>query len=209
MWSWQMNKHGNPTSLVAAHPGNLNAVKHGVHSSRLIQIRAAEIAAELADSAPFLPAERLAVHEAARCIAILEAIDRDLDERGLVDKAGEPRYLLNHRARVSRQLEQWLTKIAAAIEQHSAREQPPPRGELGDYVQALQHIALGLDPTATARDKLAALKELLRLGLRGRTSYLDLDEEPELARRSQAVQVATRQRELRRQERDLGLEVGN
>ena len=30
-------------------------------------------------------AERLAVHEAARCIAILDAIDRDLDQRGLVD----------------------------------------------------------------------------------------------------------------------------
>jgi hypothetical protein len=29
-----------------------------------------------------------AVHEAARCAAILEAIDRDLDARGLVDKAG-------------------------------------------------------------------------------------------------------------------------
>jgi hypothetical protein len=73
----------------------------------------------------------------------------------------------------------------------------------------LQRIALGLDPTGTARDRLAALKELLRLGLRGRTSYLELGEDSELTRRQQAVQVATRQRELRRQERDLGLEVGN
>jgi hypothetical protein len=24
-----MNKHGNPKTLVASHPGNLNAVKHG------------------------------------------------------------------------------------------------------------------------------------------------------------------------------------
>jgi hypothetical protein len=201
-----MNTRGNPTSLVAAHPGNLNAVKQGVHSPRLIQTRAVEIASELAESSAFSPADRLAVHEAARCIAILEAIDRDLDERGLVDKAGEPRYLLNHRARISRQLEQWLTKISAAIERHSAREQPPPRGEFGDYVQALQRIALGLDPTGTARDRLAALKELLRLGLRGRTSYLELGEEPDLARRSQAVQVAQRKSELRRQERVLGID---
>ena len=200
-----MNKRGNPTSLVAAHPGNLNAVKQGVHSPRLIQTRAVEIASELAESSAFSPADRLAVHQAARCIAILEAIDRDLDERGLVDKAGEPRYLLNHRARISRQLEQWLTKISAAIERHSAREQPPPRGEFGDYVQALQRIALGLDPTGTARDRLAALKELLRLGLRGRTSYLELGEEPDLARRSQAVQVAQRKSELRREERELGI----
>ena len=106
-----MNKRGNPKSLVASQPGNLNAAKQGVHSPRLIQARAAEIASELTQSFEFSPAERLAVHEAARCIAILEAIDRDLDQRVLVDKEGKPRYLLNHRSRTSRQLEQWLEKV--------------------------------------------------------------------------------------------------
>src|SRR6266536_3568227 len=101
-----MNKGGHPETLVAAQPGNANAVKHGVHSPRLIQARAAEIVTELTQAFEFSPTERLAVHEAARCIAILEAIDRDFDERGLVDKAGRPRYLLNHRSRTSRQLEQ-------------------------------------------------------------------------------------------------------
>jgi hypothetical protein len=95
-----MNQRGHPQSLVAAHPGNLNALKQGVHSPRVIQARAAEIGAELTQSFEFSPAERLAAHEAARCIAILEAIDRDLDQRGLVDRKGEPpRYLLNHRSR--------------------------------------------------------------------------------------------------------------
>jgi hypothetical protein len=75
-----MNRRGNPKSLVASHPGNLNAAKQGVHSPRLIQERAAEIASELTQSFEFSPAERLAAHEAARCIAILEAIDRDLDQ---------------------------------------------------------------------------------------------------------------------------------
>ena len=67
----------------------------------MIQARAAEIAGELIQSFEFSPAERLAVQEAARCIAILEAIDRDFDERGLVDDEGTPRYLLNHRSRIS------------------------------------------------------------------------------------------------------------
>jgi hypothetical protein len=200
-----MNKRGNPQNLVPAHPRNLNAVKQGVHSPRLIQARAAEIASELTQSFAFSPPERLAVHEAARCIAILEAIDRDLDERGLVDKAGEPRYLLNHRARASRQLEQWLAKISAAIERQSAREQTPRRGEFADYVQALQQIALGQDPTATARERLVALKELLSLGLRGTSSYLDRSEGPELARRWQAISEAKRKRELAEQERRLGI----
>jgi len=85
-----MNKRGNPESLVASHPGNLNAVKQGIHSSRVIQARAAEIARELTQSFDFSAAERLAVQEAARCIAILEAIDRDFDERGLVDDDAMP-----------------------------------------------------------------------------------------------------------------------
>ena len=167
-----MNKRGNPGTLVPSHPGNVNAVKQGVHSPRLIQARAAEIATELPQAFEFSPTERLAVYEAARCMAILEAIDRDLDERGLEDKRGKPRYLLNHRWRVLRQLEQWLAKISAAIERQSP-EQPPPRAEFADYVHALQRIALGHDPTGSARDRLSALKELLKLERRGTTSYLE------------------------------------
>jgi hypothetical protein len=158
-----MNKRGHPKSLVPSHPGNLNAVKQGVHSPRLIQARAAEIATELTQSFEFSPTQRLAAQEAARCMAILEAIDRDLDERGLEDKGGKPRYLLNHRWRVSRQLDHWLAKISAAIERQSAAGQPPPRAERADYVRELQRIALGHDPSANARDRLTALKELLNL----------------------------------------------
>ncbi len=87
-----MNRRGNPETLVAAQPGNLNAVKRGVHSPRLIQACAAELEGELTRSFEFSPTQRLAVHEVARCMAILEAIDRDLDERELEDETGKPRY---------------------------------------------------------------------------------------------------------------------
>jgi hypothetical protein len=200
-----MNNRGNTKNLVSAHPGNLNAVRQGVHSPRLIQARATEIAGELTQSFVFSPPERLSVHEAARCIAILEAIDRDLDERGLVDKAGEPRYLLNHRARVSRQLEQWLAKISAAIERQLAREHAPPHAEFPDYVRALQQIALGQDRTATARERLAALNRLLKLGFRGTSSYLDECTDPELARRWHAVNEARSRYDLIEQERSAGI----
>src|SRR3954454_10344442 len=78
----QMNTRGHPESLVASQPGNLNAVKQGVHSPRLIVARAAEVVAELTRSFEFSPTEQIAVGEAARCIAVLEAIDRDIDQRG-------------------------------------------------------------------------------------------------------------------------------
>jgi hypothetical protein len=143
-----MNKQGNPDSLVASHPGNLNALKQGIHSSRLIQTRAAEIAGELSQSFEFSPAERLAVQEAARCIAILEAIDRDLDQRGLVDDEGSPRYLLNHRSRISRQLEQWLQKISAAIERSPASEPEPARA---DSLTTCAHSSRSLSGTTRQR----------------------------------------------------------
>jgi hypothetical protein len=193
-----MNTRGNPESLVASHPGNQNAVKHGVHSSRLIQARAAEIASELTQSFEFSPAERLAVQEAARCIAILEAIDRDFDERGLVDDEGTPRYLLNHRSRISRQLEQWLEKISAALERNPADEPEPIRADFPEYVCALQAIALGRDTTATARDRLAALRELLKLERRGTSSYLEASspDEAELQRRWAQIHRADERRRV-------------
>jgi len=200
-----MNKHGNPKSLVPSHPGNLNAAKEGVHSPRLIQARAAEIAGELTQSFQFSPAELLAVHEAARCIAILEAIDRDLDQRGLVDRKGEPRYLLNHRSRTSRQLEQWLDKVTAAIERKAASERAPARAEFPDYVRALQRIALGHEATATASDQLAAVRELLKLGATGTTSYLERPALSELTEREHAIREAVHRRSLAKREREFGI----
>jgi hypothetical protein len=202
-----MNKRGNPESLVAAHPGNGNAVKHGVHSSRLIQARAAEIATELTQSFAFSPAERLAVQEAARCIAILEAIDRDFDERGLVDDEGTPRYLLNHRSRISRQLEQWLQKISAAIDRNPPSETEPIRADFPEYVRALQGIALGRDTTATARDRLAALRELLKLERRGTSSYLEASswDDPELQQRWARVSRADELERLQSREEKFGI----
>lgn len=85
----RMNIKGNPSTLVASHPGNTNAVKYGVHSPRFLQSRATEIVAHLTESFEFSVVQRIAVEQVGRFVAILEAIDRDLDERGLVDKRGE------------------------------------------------------------------------------------------------------------------------
>jgi hypothetical protein len=202
-----MNKRGHPETLVASQPGNANALKHGVHSPRLIQARAAEIASELTQSFEFSPAQRLAVYEASRCMAILEAIDRDLDERGLVDKGGKPRYLLNHRWRVSRQLDHWLEKISEAIQRQSAEEEEPPRAEFADYVRELQRIALGHDPSGSARERLAALRELLKLEKRGTTSYLEgaSEDDPELHRRWAQVRRADSLSRLESLEGKLGI----
>jgi hypothetical protein len=201
-----MNKRGNPKSLVASQPGNLNAVKEGVHSPRLIQARAAEIASELTESFEFSPAERLAVHETARCIAILEAIDRDLDQRGLVDRTGQPRYLLNYRSRTSRQLAEWLDKVSAAIERQTPTEEASARGDFPDYVRAPCRGS----PSDTIRRRPRATawphsKELLELGPGGTTSYLERPAQPELREREHAIRETRHRQSLDKRERDLGI----
>ena len=158
-----MNRNGNPGSLVASHPGNTNAVKRGIHSPRLLEARATEIVAQLTQSFDFSIAQRVAVEQVARCSAILEAIDRDLDERGLIDKRGEPRYLLKHRSRISRQLDLWLSKIAPTIERQTADAKTASKPGRSDYIAELQRIGLGQDTTASARDRVSALKELVEI----------------------------------------------
>jgi len=55
-------------------------------------------------------------------MAILENIDRDLSERGVTDKRGKARSILNHRSRISRELDQSLARIAPAMERRAAAE---------------------------------------------------------------------------------------
>lgn len=154
-----MNKNGNPATLVAAHPGNTNAVKNGVYSSRVHGARIAEIVAHLTAAYEFTVAQRIAVEQVARCLATLEAIDRDLDERGLTDRRGQGRSLLNHRSRVSRELHRWLAEIGPAMERQDATGKLADSGR-DDYVLELKRIGLGHDTKATARDRVSALKEL-------------------------------------------------
>jgi len=166
-----MNPRGHPDTLVASHPENSNAVRHGAYSPRAIAPRAAEIEEELKGESELPPIEALAAGEAARCLAILEAIDRDLDERGIVDPRGKARSILDYRARISRQLEKWIQRLDGYDERASS-EHLALDGEHENYVARLQRIALGHDRRAGLGEQLTALKQLLKLGTRGTTSGL-------------------------------------
>jgi hypothetical protein len=85
------------------------------------------------------------------------------DRRGLVDRRGKERYLLALRVRASARLERWLAKLESAMNR-DWREAEVPELKREHYLRELQRIALGQDPTATAHDRLGALRELLRLG---------------------------------------------
>jgi hypothetical protein len=169
-----MNTKGNQQSLVAAQPGNLNALKSGVHSPRLLEARAAEIVDGFEGGAELDDAGRLALRELGRLEALIEAIDRDLNDRGVTDRRGKERYLLQRRERYSRQLMETMEQVVRA--QGRARRmsaQDDVVGEHRDYVRELQTIALGYEREASVSERVTALKLLLALGFTGTTSYFE------------------------------------
>ena len=169
-----MNEQGHPESLVPSHPGNTNALKSGAHSPRLIEARAAEIVDELGLVDELDQMGRIALWALGRQMAVLEAIDRDLSERGVSDRHGKSRYLLQRRDRVVKQLNEAEDRVLEARDR--ARKQrildSPDEivGETIDYVRKLQMIAL-YDAEARVSDQRGALNDLIDLGASGTTSH--------------------------------------
>jgi hypothetical protein len=168
-----MNAKGTPSNLVAAHPGNLNALRSGAHSPRLIAARAAEIISEFEGVDRLDDEVRVALRELARLEALIEAIDRDLDDRGVTDRDGNERYLLQRRERYSRQLMETTKRVAESRARAPRTAPDDVVGEARDYVRQLQAIALGYDLDASVSERIAALKLLLALGSSGTTSYFE------------------------------------
>lgn len=168
-----MNRRGNPPTLVAAQPGNQNALRYGVHSERALATRAEEIRTLLIAELGLDREHWVVVHEIARLAAIIDAIDRDLDERGLMDRKGKVRYLVDSRVRYSRQLERWYDKLLASLASTAPRRL---EGERSDYIAELQRIALR-EPSVSTRDRLRAIQLLLSQGRRGTTSGVLTDEQ--------------------------------
>jgi hypothetical protein len=94
------------------------------------------------------------------------------------------------------------------VKRTAASEPEPARADFPEYVRALQQIALGHDATATARDRLAALRELLKLEKRGTSSYIEAvsPEQPELQRRWARIQQADELQRLQSLERKFELD---
>src|SRR4051794_6619627 len=80
----KVNPNGNPPTLRASHPGNTNATRHGVFSrtGRVLAPRAAEIAQAIMESAHVSGFDELGAQEIGSLIAMIEAIDLDLADRG-------------------------------------------------------------------------------------------------------------------------------
>jgi hypothetical protein len=158
-----VNKNGTEANLVPAHPGNTNALKHGVHSERVIDALAAKIEDELFGELEFSPYERIAAFEVARLLAILQLVDLALDQYGILDRKGQPTYLLGLRARFTKELRAWRAELPATAQARADVEEETPI-ERAALIQQLKRIALGHDRTARPGEQLTAIRMLLEHG---------------------------------------------
>ena len=123
-----MDSSGNIGNLIAKHPGNCNAVRHGAfaRSSRVLSERAQAVADELMDAPHVVPLDRAAAEEIGALVALVEGIDRDLESRGTRGRAS----LLDVRLRASGRLERWLAAFGATPASRAAWAESVARGGL-------------------------------------------------------------------------------
>jgi hypothetical protein len=135
-------------------------------------------------------AGKVVLAEVLRLWARVEAIDRHLDETGLVDRKGKPSYLVQQRARFSRCLMEAHDRLVEAhhraAKQTVTEESRSVEAEPVDYVRRLQLIALGLHPDASVNHELAALALLIKRGAEGASSFYrprrpPYEDDPEVA----------------------------
>jgi hypothetical protein len=107
-----VNEHGHPQTLVASHPGNTNRLRHGVWSAdrKALEPRAREVAERVLSAPHTVELDEIGAVEIGRLEALIEAIDRDIAERGLTGKGGNARSLVDLRLRASRRLVEWLDR---------------------------------------------------------------------------------------------------
>jgi hypothetical protein len=107
-----MNPNGYPATLTPAGEGNTLAAPHGLWSDRVLAPRIEAYRERLLALPHVADVDEAAVDECARLLARIEALDADIDERGHFGKRGA-RSLLEHRARLSRELRSWLASLGA------------------------------------------------------------------------------------------------
>ena len=151
-----MNKQGHPSTLQSQQVGNTNAVRSGVYSERLVAPRAQEIAEALLDTPHRTPLDQIGAEEIGRLIAIIERIDADLAERGLTDKRGGARSLVEMRCRYSTRLERWLHQYAAtpASRAEFLRQMGLPRAAERQPMADEQQISAAAEKARAELDRL-------------------------------------------------------
>jgi hypothetical protein len=108
-----VNPQGTAENLIAAHPGNGNATRHGVYSraGRALSPRASMITDAVASVSYVGDVDELGAAEIGRLVALIEAMDHELEHGGLT-RRGDARAMVKLRLQASRRLQDWLDRYA-------------------------------------------------------------------------------------------------
>jgi hypothetical protein len=182
-----MNEEGHTPTLVAAHPGNRNAVKSGVFSPASLAPRVQELDIAIRERPSHDVALELLGRELAALSALGEAMDNSLASDGVEGRRGQPRSLINLRLRLNGKLLQTLNRyveVDAAVPYGSAAEGDTASADDGrsltdaiayeharvsiatiepqelDPEQYLTAVIMSTDPVVTTQDRLRARKML-------------------------------------------------
>jgi hypothetical protein len=110
-----VNKQGHPETLIAAHPGNANALRSGVFSEAARAHRVRELEAAIAERDTREAVTDVLRREVAALAALGEAMDESLAQDGIRGRNGEPRNLLPLRLRLTDRLLRSLDAYARAM----------------------------------------------------------------------------------------------
>jgi hypothetical protein len=103
------NPGGNPASLVPQR-GNTHNARHGAYSPRLREGKARAVADAIMDAPHTVDLDEYGALEIGRLVALCDALDVALGQRGVTDAQGRVSDLVDARLRASRRLAEWLDR---------------------------------------------------------------------------------------------------
>jgi len=108
-------QEAHPNLLKGAPPANQNGVKSGAWGNgQALEPRVQELVEAIQAQPHTAPIDEMGAREIARLIALIEACDQDIEERGLTrQKSGEVRSIVDLRLRASGKLQSWLDRYGA------------------------------------------------------------------------------------------------
>lgn len=109
-----MNKKGHSKTLVAAHAENVNAVKAGVFSDRILAPRVRELEQAIEERPVAQVALEFSRYDVAALAALIEAMDQSLATTGPTGRKGDPRTMISLRLRASERLHRAVERYGEA-----------------------------------------------------------------------------------------------
>lgn len=177
-----MNEGGHPETLVASHPANTSAGKRGVFSARMREDQVALRLERLSQAPDILPPDHPLLEAIASQQALIDAMDEDIAARGVTDRNGKVRSIVDLRNRAMGRLLRLLeaagatpdsrrrldedrdrARLAAEIKQRADELGRTPGRRRQRVAAALEVIAF--EPESRTPERLGALRNLTQLEL--------------------------------------------